>query len=109
MGQRWQGCEEWGRRVGACALAVLLTVSWSDRSAVAAPASTATCLQVWDVMHGRDHSAVRALIAKGPDAVLPTLSKKQVQAIRDYITATETMKFRCTRFIPPPPLNPRRP
>ena len=85
----------------------VVLVSIGPVAAAPSPAMTA-CLKSWLSAQGSDNSEARKLMAQGPDAVLATLTDEQRKAIRDYITITETIKFRCSRFTPPPPLNPRR-
>ena len=94
----------------AFALFLLLpSASSPARSPSLAPSSAMTaCLKTWQNAQGSSSSEVRKLMAKDPEKVLPTLTEAQREAIRAYLILSETLKFRCSGFTPPPPLNPRR-
>ena len=76
--------------------------------AVSAPLKMTECLRNWNDREAVRGKGVEKMMAEGPMVALSSMSKPQLQLIRDYLTLTENLKFRCPKFTPPPRPNPRR-
>ncbi len=93
----------WGRSVVVCALILLGAVPQSH-----AETAMVKCLKTWNKAGTSDFTQAQKLMAKGPENI-QNLTPAEKDIIRNYITLTEMLKFRCSNFTPPPAKNPKRP
>ena len=89
-------------------LFALAITSFDIQPGISAPLKLTECLRNWNDREEARGKGVEKLMAEGPMAALSSMSKPQLQLIRDYLTLTENLKFRCPRFTPTPRPNPRR-
>ena len=66
------------------------------------------CLKTWQEFAKTDHKKAKNLIKDGPEKVLSGLKAADRKVIKTYLASTETLKFRCHSFTPPPVPNPKR-
>ena len=69
----------------------------------AEPLDLNSCLSLWQKSLTADRNGTKALLAGGPEGAQDRLSKTQLGQVKAYIKLIEQLKFRCPRFVPPPP------
>jgi len=62
-----------------------------------------SCLSLWRQTNAAQTNGLDALMAQGAEGARARLSKTQLAQIKTHIDRTERLKFRCRRFVPPPP------
>lgn len=69
----------------------------------AQPLKLDTCLLLWRQTAAAKSNGLDALMAPGAEGARARLSKAQLKQIKSHIASLERLKFRCRRFVPPPP------
>ncbi|MCH9765876.1 MAG: hypothetical protein K0U34_07795 [Alphaproteobacteria bacterium] len=62
-----------------------------------------TCLSLWRQSLAAQTDGTAALLTTDPAIAGAQLSKNQLAKVKAYIDLIERLKFRCRRFVPPPP------
>ena len=73
------------------------------QSLSAQPLTLDTCLSLWRQTAAAKNNGLDALMATGAEGARARLSKAQLDQIKSHIALIERLKFRCRRFVPPPP------
>ena len=102
-------------RVGLRTLLFTIVITAHDtQPALTAPLKLTECLRDWNDREEARGKGVEKLMSDGPMAALSNMTKPQLELIRNYLTLSENLKFRCPGFTPtprpnPPPLIPTSP
>lgn len=62
-----------------------------------------TCLSFWRKYQAAQTNHLQSFLAMKDIAEKRKLSKAQLDEVRTYLKTVEQLRFRCRRFIPPPP------
>jgi len=69
----------------------------------AQPLKLDTCLSLWRQTVAAKSNGLDALMAMDAENARTRLTKAQLNQIKSHIALIERLKFRCRRFVPPPP------
>lgn len=69
----------------------------------AQPLKLDTCLLLWRQTDAAKSNGLDELMAMGAEGARTRLNKTQLDQIKTHIALIERLKFRCRRFLPPPP------